>query len=164
MIHWIKASGSRRRMDSADSVHWRLMEPCLKLLSPGARHDKTTKFGMCYPHTRKFFLMGHMIQQTVLFFFFSLKKKNVHWCFVCMCLWDGVGCPGTGVSDNCKLLCRWWELNPGPLEEETVFLTSRPSLQPPALFAWGHVPSDLVVLPGNIMPSEVATDSYENKI
>ena len=51
------------------------MEPCLKLLSPGARHDKTTKFGMCYPHTRKFFLMGHMIQQTVLFFFFSLKKK-----------------------------------------------------------------------------------------
>ena len=25
--------------------------------------------------------------------------------------------PGTGVTDSCELLCEYWELNLGPLEE-----------------------------------------------
>jgi hypothetical protein len=34
------------------------------------------------------------------------------------------------VIDSCELPCRCWELNPGPLEEESVLLTSKPSFQP----------------------------------
>ena len=33
---------------------------------------------------------------------------------------DGVGSPGTGVTSSCLLPCGCWELNPGPLEQQTV--------------------------------------------
>ena len=46
-------------------------------------------------------------------------------------LCEGVRSPGTGVIDSCELSYGCWELNPGPLEEQPVFLTSEPSLQPP---------------------------------
>lgn len=36
---------------------------------------------------------------------------------------------GTGVIDNCELLCGIWELNPGPLQVHPVFLASEPPLQ-----------------------------------
>jgi hypothetical protein len=36
---------------------------------------------------------------------------------------------GTGVTDGCKLPCGCWELNPGPLEEQPVLVTTEPSLQ-----------------------------------
>jgi hypothetical protein len=35
------------------------------------------------------------------------------------------------VTDGCKLPCGYWGLNPGPLEEQPVLLTTEPSLQPP---------------------------------
>ncbi|XP_050003558.1 adiponectin receptor protein 1 [Alexandromys fortis] len=38
--------------------------------------------------------------------------------------------PATGSSDSCELPCGCWELNPGPLEEQSVLLTTEPSLQP----------------------------------
>jgi len=38
--------------------------------------------------------------------------------------------PGTGVTDSCELPCGCWELNSGPLQEQLVFLTTEPSLQP----------------------------------
>ena len=50
------------------------------------------------------------------------------------CLWwpeEGIGSPGTGVTDSCELPCGCWELNPGPLEEQSVLLTTGPSLQLP---------------------------------
>ena len=34
------------------------------------------------------------------------------------------------ITDGCKALCRCWELNSGPLEEQPVLLTSELSLQP----------------------------------
>ena len=34
------------------------------------------------------------------------------------------------VTDGCKPPCGCWELNSGPLEEQSVFLTAEPSLQP----------------------------------
>lgn len=40
---------------------------------------------------------------------------------------------GTGVPGGCEPPCRCWEVNPGPLEEHPVLLTSKPSLQPLAL-------------------------------
>ena len=36
---------------------------------------------------------------------------------------------GTGVKDTCELPCGCWELNPGPLEEQLVLLTTNPFLQ-----------------------------------
>jgi len=47
-----------------------------------------------------------------------------------ICLCDGVGCPGTGVTDRHEPPCGCCELNPGLLEEQPVLLTSEPSLQP----------------------------------
>ena len=58
----------------------------------------------------------------------------MHWYFACMYIWvRGVGFPGTGVIDSCELPCGSWELNPGPLEEQSVLLTIEPFLQPPPL-------------------------------
>jgi hypothetical protein len=51
----------------------------------------------------------------------------VHWCFACVYVYVRV----TGCY---KLPCECWELNPGPVEEQSVFLTAEPSLQP--LHAW----------------------------
>jgi hypothetical protein len=38
------------------------------------------------------------------------------------------------VTDSCELPCGCWELNPDPLEEQPVFLSTEPSLQPPHFF------------------------------
>ena len=35
-----------------------------------------------------------------------------------------------GITDSCKLPCGCWELKPGPLEEQSVFLTTEPSSSP----------------------------------
>ena len=37
------------------------------------------------------------------------------------------------LTDSCKLPCRCWELNPGPLEEQLVLLTTEPPLSHPSL-------------------------------
>ena len=46
-----------------------------------------------------------------------------------VCLCKGVQSHGTGATDSCKLPCGCWDLNPGPLEEQPVLLTTEPSLQ-----------------------------------
>jgi hypothetical protein len=38
------------------------------------------------------------------------------------------------ITDGCKPPCGCWELNLGPLEEQSVLLTAEPSLQPPYQF------------------------------
>jgi hypothetical protein len=35
------------------------------------------------------------------------------------------------ITDGCEPPCGCWELNSGPLEEQSVLLTTEPSLQPP---------------------------------
>jgi hypothetical protein len=37
------------------------------------------------------------------------------------------------ITDGCEPPCGCWELNSGPLEEQSVILTAEPSLQPPTL-------------------------------
>ena len=44
-------------------------------------------------------------------------------------LCEGVGSPGTGVTDSCELPYGDWELTLGPLEKQLVPLTTEPSLQ-----------------------------------
>ena len=43
---------------------------------------------------------------------------------------EGIRSLGTGVTGGCELPCGCWELNPGPLEEQPVLVTTEPSLQP----------------------------------
>ena len=52
-------------------------------------------------------------------------------CLPDVCLCEGVGSPGIGVTDSCELSCGCWELNLGPLEEQPVLLTIEPSLIEP---------------------------------
>jgi hypothetical protein len=47
-----------------------------------------------------------------------------------VCLGEGVRSPKARITDGCELLCGYWELNSGPLEEQSVLLTAEPSLQP----------------------------------
>jgi hypothetical protein len=35
------------------------------------------------------------------------------------------------ITDGCELPCGCWDLNSGPLKEQSVLLTAEPSLQPP---------------------------------
>ena len=37
------------------------------------------------------------------------------------------------IMDGCEPSCGYWELNSGSLKEQSVLLTSEPSLQPPAI-------------------------------
>ena len=47
-------------------------------------------------------------------------------------------------GDGCELPCGCWELNSGPLEEQSVLLTAEPLLQPPKCFL------RVVVIDGNL--------------
>jgi hypothetical protein len=49
---------------------------------------------------------------------------------VCLhaCLCEIFGSPGTGVTDDCELQSRCWELNSVPLKEQPMFLTADTSL------------------------------------
>jgi hypothetical protein len=38
----------------------------------------------------------------------------------------GIRSSGTGITDRCKMPCRYWELNLGLLEEQQVLLTIEP--------------------------------------
>lgn len=38
--------------------------------------------------------------------------------------------PGTQVIDSCEVTCGFWELNPGPLQEQLMILTTESSLWP----------------------------------
>jgi hypothetical protein len=40
---------------------------------------------------------------------------------------------GSGVTHDCESPCRCWEFNLGPLEEQSVLLTTRPSLSLPRI-------------------------------
>lgn len=60
----------------------------------------------------------------------NLFLLYVHWCFDCICLYEGVGSFETGVIDSYGLQCSFWELNLGSLKEQPVLFTAEPSLQP----------------------------------
>lgn len=42
---------------------------------------------------------------------------------------EDIKSPGTGVTDYHESLCKCWELNPGPLQEQQMFLTTKFQLQ-----------------------------------
>ena len=69
---------------------------------------------------------------------YFLKKICLFVClFVCLMYMSALSAhipcmPEEGIrSDGCEPPCGCWELNSGPLEEQPVLLTAKPSLQPP---------------------------------
>ena len=47
--------------------------------------------------------------------------------------------------DGCEPSCGCWELNSGPLEEQTVLSTSEPSLQPPLNGSYKQFATDILI-------------------
>lgn len=43
---------------------------------------------------------------------------------------EGTRSSGTGDADGCELPCWGWELNPGPLAEQSMLLVTEPPPQP----------------------------------
>jgi hypothetical protein len=89
-------------------------------------------------------VQGHPeLYSWLLFFFFNLFlfiflfKKYL---FI-SCMWVYYRCLQTHqkrasdpITDGCEPPCGCWELNSGPLEEQSVLLTAEPSLQPHLFF------------------------------
>jgi hypothetical protein len=69
--------------------------------------------------------------------FIFILCASVLWLHVCLC--EGARSPGTGVTGWWKLPCGCWELNLGPLEEQSVLLTTELSFQPldPTIYSCG---------------------------
>ena len=72
-----------------------------------------------------------------------LFKKYLFLSYVHLCFDHGSQVPGTGIKDSCELPCGcgYWELNPGPLEEQSVFNQE-------TISAARHGASLYIVLPG----------------
>ena len=101
---------------------------CTKCVPVGGGAGKVSDFRTLY-FTQIRDSLSNCVGLSLISIFFNifivyLTLFYVHWC-------EGVRSPGTGFSDSCELPCGCWELNPGPLEEQSVLLTAEPSLQPP---------------------------------
>ena len=91
-----------------------------------------------------------VMSPTLYYLYLFFKSILCVWVFVyvygcCMsvlhiCAWslwrpeDSLRSSGTEVTGNCEMPCGCWDLNPGPLEEQPMFLITGPSLQPLSLY------------------------------
>jgi hypothetical protein len=66
------------------------------------------------------------------YLFIYLFIYLIYWVYCC-CLQTHKKRALDSITDGCKPPCGCWELNSGPLEEQSVLLTAEPSLQP---FYW----------------------------
>ena len=55
------------------------------------------------------------------------------WWVHCRCLQTHQKRASDPIADGCEPPCGCWELNSGPLEDQSVLLTTEPSLQPPLI-------------------------------
>ena len=75
-----------------------------------------------------------MFQNFNLLYYFRCRDVSMH---VCMQRpEEGIRSLGTGVTDGCELPCGCWEWNPGPLQEQQLYLIPKPSLQVPRQLFW----------------------------
>ena len=49
------------------------------------------------------------------------------------------------ITDGCEPPCSCWELNPGPLEEQSVLLTTEPSLQPSLFISYSRLAGSMIL-------------------
>jgi hypothetical protein len=70
----------------------------------------------------------YTVQQFLNFFFRFIYLFHV--CEYCSCLQTHRNRASDPITDGCELPYGCWELNSGPLEEQSALLTTEPSLQP----------------------------------
>ena len=79
---------------------------------------------------RNFLINESLNTSAILKVLFTFISCALVFCrHVCLC--EGVGSPGTGVTDSCELPCGCWESNPHSLKEQPVLSTAEPPLQAP---------------------------------
>ena len=73
-------------------------------------------------------VLGTEPDQQVLFF----KHLFIYYAYniLLVCMPAGQKRAPDPITDGCEPPCGFWELNSGPLEEQSVLLTAEPSLQP----------------------------------
>jgi len=75
-------------------------------------------------------LMEHSLQILRFISFFFLKILFYCIWVYCSCLQTHQKRASDLITDGCEPPCGCWDLNSGPLEEQSVLLTTEPSLQP----------------------------------
>ena len=58
----------------------------------------------------------------------------------------GIGLPGTGVKGGFELTCGCWELNPGPLQEQPVLLTTEHLSESYFFFFFNNIVLGMIVV------------------
>jgi hypothetical protein len=66
----------------------------------------------------------------IMLFFFFLKKNYLDEHTVAVFRHTRKGYQSDAIPDGCEPPCGCWELNPGPLEQQSVLLTAESPLQP----------------------------------
>lgn len=84
-----------------------------------------SQLGLLFPKTWAS-QVSHKHQHN-LFFKLILLLAYMFCLYVCVC---ALGFPRTEIRDSCDCLCGCLELNPCSLEEQAVFFTTEPPLQP----------------------------------
>jgi hypothetical protein len=67
------------------------------------------------------------------------------------------------ITDSCETPCGCWELNSGPLEDQSVVLTSEPSLQPQGPYSYLALPGGKVIYEINLS-SAFLKEPYPSKL
>ena len=81
-------------------------------------------------HTKGDFFFKDDTGCEVCAFFFFLKKGLFIICKYCSCLQTLQKRASDLIMNGCELPCGCWDLNSGPLEEQSVFFPAKPSHQP----------------------------------
>jgi len=85
-----------------------------------------SSFSINYPYSS--FLQ--YFRFSFLSFFFFLKTFILYMWVHCSCLQTHQKRASGPITDGCEPPCGCWELNSGPLQEQSALLTAEPSLQP----------------------------------
>jgi hypothetical protein len=90
----------------------------------------------CGHHSSKITSVYYFTWLHSLFFFFKDLFILYMWVH---CLQTQQKRASDPITDGCEPPCGNWELNSGPLEEQSVLLITEPSLQPPPSLFWNTV-------------------------
>ena len=105
-----------------------------KNLTQGLKLARQVLSHQLNPHYWLFLKEGWVIY----FYFLCVWVLCLHVCLCTPCMSGahgsqkkGIRSPGTRVTVGCELPCGCWESNTGPLGEQSMLLTTEPSLHPP---------------------------------
>jgi hypothetical protein len=151
-FQWGGNSETVQMLLSRDSVLWTLLRTC----QSKPKHDKKlAKIFECHLYMRNIL---RFLPTLINSFLMSLSAFIILWSsffqtdiryiflFIILCIWVHHCSLQTHqkrapdpITDGCEPPCGCWELNSGPLEEQSVLLIAEPSLQPRYIFLKSHI-------------------------